>query len=376
MENQQEIFNALVLSRINHFNLAGLLDLYKTMGSATEVMNHRGDIRDVLPDASEKLVEALQSLDEPMRRAEEEMVFCEEHQVRVLAFNDPDYPQRMAECVDAPIALFYCGNANLNARRVINIVGTRRATPYGVDFIRSFFASLKELCPDVLVFSGLAYGVDITAHRACLDNGFDTVGVLAHGLDEIYPRAHRDTAVRMVSHGGLLTEYMSHTRADKMNFVRRNRIVAGCSDATVLIESADRGGGLITCNIARSYERDVFALPGNVGAKYSEGCNRLIRDNMATLITSPEDVVKAMGWESAAQQEKARKKGIERTLFPNLSDEEQTLVNALQERGDLQLSFLVAMTGLSVAQVSSMMFTLEMKGVVRTLAGGTYHLIG
>lgn len=376
MENQQEIFNALVLSRINHFNLAGLLDLYKTMGSATEVMNHRGDIRDVLPDASEKLVEALQSLDEPMRRAEEEMVFCEEHQVRVLAFNDPDYPQRMAECVDAPIALFYCGNANLNARRVINIVGTRRATPYGVDFIRSFFASLKELCPDVLVFSGLAYGVDIAAHRACLDNGFDTVGVLAHGLDEIYPRAHRDTAVRMVSHGGLLTEYMSHTRADKMNFVRRNRIVAGCSDATVLIESADRGGGLITCNIARSYERDVFALPGNVGAKYSEGCNRLIRDNMATLITSPEDVVKAMGWESAAQQEKARKKGIERTLFPNLSDEEQTLVNALQERGDLQLSFLVAMTGLSVAQVSSMMFTLEMKGVVRTLAGGTYHLIG
>lgn len=376
MANQQEIFNALVLSRVNHFNLTGLLDLYKRLGSATEVMNHRNDIREVLPEASDKLVETLRTLDEPMRRAEEELTFCEEHRIKVLTFNAPDYPQRLTECADAPIALFYRGSASLNARRVINIVGTRHATPYGVDFIRRFFSDLKATCPEMLVFSGLAYGIDIAAHRACLANGFETVGVLAHGLDEIYPRSHRDTAVKMIEQGGLLTEYMSRTRAEKMNFVRRNRIVAGCADATVLIESAEKGGGLITCDIARSYDRDVFALPGNVGQPYSAGCNRLIRDNMAALITSPDDLLHAMGWEDALEQEKARKKGIERTLFPDLTAEEKVLVDTLKKRGDLQLSFLSAMTGLTVAQISSTMFTLEMKGVVRTLAGGTYHLIG
>lgn len=376
MVNQEEIFHAMVLSRLNYFSLTGLLDLYKTLGSATEVMNHRHHIREVLPDASDRLVEALQQLDAPMQRAEQEMAFCEEHHISVLPFSDDAYPARLRECADAPLVLFHRGNGTLNARHVINLVGTRHATAYGVDFVRSFLQALKPLCPDVLVFSGLAYGIDIAAHRACLDNGLPTVGVLAHGLDEIYPRAHRDTAAAMTDHGGLLTEYMSHTRAEKMNFVRRNRIVAGCSDATILVESGNKGGGLITCGIARSYDREVFAVPGNVGAPYSEGCNRLIRDNLAALITSPDDLISTMGWEDAASQDKARKKGIERNLFPTLSEEERLLVDALQKHGDLSLGFLVAQTGLSVAQISSNMFSLEMKGVVRTLAGGTFHLIG
>lgn len=373
--NQKEQFNALVLSRINYFNLAGLLDLYKTLGSATEVMNHRSDIREVLPDASDKLLEALAHLDEPMRRAEEEMRFCEEHHIRILPFNDPAYPQRMRQCVDAPMALFYRGNADLNVRHIINMVGTRHATAYGVDLTQRFIADLRQLVPDVLVMSGLAYGVDIAAHRASLANGLNTVGVLAHGLDEIYPRVHRDTAIQMVSQGGLLTEYMSHTRADKLNFVRRNRIVAGCSDATILVESANKGGGLITCDIARSYDRDVFAFPGNVGARYSEGCNRLIRTNMAGLLTSAQDLVEALGWEDERERMNVRKKGVERELFPELDEAGRTIVAALQKHGDLQLSLLSAQTGMPVGTLSARLFDLEMKGVVRTLAGGTYHLI-
>lgn len=376
MENQQEKYNALVLSRLNHFNLVGLLDLYKELGSATEVMRHRANIREVLPDASERLVESLRSLDEHKQRAEEEMAFCENHGVSVLTYNDPDYPQRMRECVDAPIALFYRGNASLNARRTINIIGTRHATPYGVDFIRHFLTDLKAVCPDVLVFSGLAYGVDIAAHRACLDKGFDTVGVLAHGLDEIYPRVHRDTAMEMTHHGGLLTEYMSHTRAEKLNFVRRNRIVAGCSDATLLIESAEKGGGLITCDIARTYQRDVFAVPGNVGQPYSVGCNRIIRERHATLLTSAADLVSAMGWEDAKVEEQTRRKGIQRTLFPNITPAEQSIIDALAEGGDLSVSTLAALTGMTVTQLSSAAFSLEMQGIVRPLAGGSYHLIG
>lgn len=373
--NQQEQFNALVLSRISYFQLAGLLELYKMLGSATEVMTHRAHLRDVLPDASDKLIDTLSNLDEPMRRAEEEMHFCEEHHIQILPFNDPTYPQRLSHCVDAPIALFYRGTTDLNARHIINIVGTRHATAYGVDIIRRFVADLRSLCPDVIIVSGLAYGVDITAHRAALQNNLETVGVLAHGLDEIYPRAHRDTAIQMVGHGGLLTEYMSHTRADKMNFVRRNRIVAGCTDATILVESADKGGGLITCGIARSYDREVFAFPGNVGAKYSEGCNRLIRTNMAGLITGAADLAEALGWEDEQQRKKARKKGVERNLFPQLNETEQQIVDVLKAHNDLPMSFLSAQSGLTISQLSAHLFEMEMKGIIRTLAGGTYHLI-
>ena len=225
-----------------------------------------------------------------------------------------------------------------SARRVVSVVGTRRCTRYGQDLIHSFVHRLKELCPEMLVVSGLAYGVDIWAHRECLANEMPTVGVLAHGLDDLYPRAHRETANRMVAEGGaLLTEFMTHTTADKINFVRRNRIVAGMSDAVVLVESADKGGGLITCGIARDYARDVFAFPGAVGAPYSEGCNHLIRDNGAGLITCADELVEAMGWQTDQKLTEAKRKGIERQLFPNLSPEEQRVVDELRKCNDLQI---------------------------------------
>ena len=224
--------------------------------------------------------------------------------------------------------------------------------------------------------SGLAYGVDIWAHRECLANETPTVGVLAHGLDDLYPRAHRETANRMVAEGGaLLTEFMTHTTADKINFVRRNRIVAGMSDAVVLVESADKGGGLITCGIARDYARDVFAFPGAVGAPYSEGCNHLIRDNGAGLITCADELVEAMGWQTDQKLTEAKRKGIERQLFPDLSPEEQRVVDELRKCNDLQINDLCVRLSVGVGPLTALLFSLEMKGVVRAYAGGSYHLV-
>jgi DNA processing protein len=235
---------------------------------------------------------------------------------------------------------------------------------------------LKSLCPQLLIVSGLAYGVDINAHRAALENGYETVGVLAHGLDQIYPHRHRETAVKMISQGGLLTEFFTQTNADKVNFVRRNRIVAGMSDACILVESAARGGGLITARLSRDYNRDVFAFPGKVGDEYSKGCNNLIRNNGAALITSAQDFVEAMGWITDAQLNEARQKGIERQLFPSLSPEEMQIVGALQKQNDQQINMLSVTSNLPVARLTAILFELELKGVVKVLAGGTYHLLG
>ena len=365
----------MALTRMNYFNLTALRGLYEAVGNATAIMENRQNIRDILPDASPRLVEQLLRMDEPLRRAEAEMEYDAAHGITPLTISDDRYPQRLRECDDAPLVLFYKGNAELNQQRVISIVGTRHCTAYGQDLVRRFITDLRQLCPRVLVVSGLAYGVDINAHRQALAQGYETVGVLAHGLDDLYPPRHRQTADEMVENGGLLTEYFTMTQPDKVNFVRRNRIVAGMCDASILVESAAKGGGLITMRIAREYNRDTFAFPGAVGAPYSEGCNSLIRDNGAQLITSAQDFVDAMGWNDDATLMQAKKQGIERQIFPQLSAEEQMVVNCLREHNDQQINMLTVKTNLPIGRLSSMLFELEMKGVVRNMAGGTYHLM-
>ena len=376
MNINQETLYAVALTRINYFNVATSLQLYRKLGSATNIMEHRHDIRAVLPDATPRLIKALKDISDAMRRAEKELEFDESHRIKPLVFNDDDYPQRLRECEDAPLVVYYRGTADLNKQRIISVVGTRHCTVYGQEIISKFISQLKELCPDVLVVSGLAYGVDIQAHRNALKNGFETVGVLAHGLDYLYPTAHRDTATEMLKQGGLLTEFMTSTNADKINFVRRNRIIAGTADATIVVESAAHGGGLITADMANSYGREVFAFPGNIGMPYSEGCNNLIRDNKAALITSAEDFVKTMGWEQDAKLKKAREKGIERQMFPELTDDETRIVNTLQHTNDLQANIISVKCGLPISTVASTLFNLELKGIVRLYAGGVYHLIG
>jgi DNA processing protein len=374
--DSQEILNTIALTRINYFNLAGMLELYRRVGSATAVMEHRADILDIVPDASPRLVEAFKDISDPMRRAEEEYKFDIANNVEPLCMNDDRYPQRLRECDDAPLMLFYKGSADLNQAKVINIVGTRHCTTYGQDLIRRFVSDLKNYCPRVLIVSGLAYGVDICAHRNALQYGYETIGVLAHGLDYLYPPRHKADADRMIQQGGLLTEFLTNTNADKINFVRRNRIVAGMSDACILVESAAHGGGLITTEISRGYDRDVFAFPGPVGAQYSEGCNNLIRDNGAGLISNAADFVNAMGWQDDAKLQTAQSQGIERQIFPDLSPEEQLIVDTLQRTNDLQINMLSVQANIPISTLTALLFSLEMKGVVRTLAGGMYHLLG
>ena len=372
---EQELFYVMALTRLTNFNYQQALELYKMVGSAQLLYEHRTEIGDIIHDASPHLMTALQDWDDAMKRADFEQKYMYEHGIRGLVLTDEDYPQRLLECPDAPLVLYYKGNADLNQAKIISIVGTRRVTTYGQDIVRRFVSHLKRYCPQLLIVSGLAYGVDINAHREALANGYPTVGVLAHGLDTIYPYHHRDTAAEMLNHGGLLTEFMTQTNADKPNFVRRNRIVAGMADSVILVESAAKGGGLITCEIAQSYNRAVFAFPGNVNAEFSKGCNNLIRDNGAGLISGAEDFIQAMGWQDEAQRQRALADGIERSLFPELSAQEQQIVSLLQETNDLQLNILSVKTGIPIGQLTALLFQLEMKGVVKPLAGGMYHLL-
>ncbi len=365
----------IALTRLTGFNFQTALELYRQLGGGRGVYEHRNDIRDVLPHCTPRMADALKDWSLPLVQAEAEMAYMQKHHIKPLCMGSDDYPQRLCECADAPIVLYYLGRADLNRQRIVSIVGTRHCTAYGQDLVRRFIGELHELCPHVLIVSGLAYGVDICAHRNALQAGYDTVGVLAHGLDEIYPPRHRDTAKEMVAQGGLLTEYMTHTRADKLNFVKRNRIVAGMADATIVIESAAHGGSLITARIAQDYNRGVFAFPGNVGAPYSEGCNNLIRDNGAALITSAADFVAAMGWQADAQLQQAKADGIERQLFPDLTPEEQQVVDLLSTTNDLQLNIISVKTNIPIGQLTALLFQLEMKGVLKPYAGGTYHLL-
>ena len=367
---QDEHIYTLALTRIPGLGLIGACNLVRSLGSASAVFQNRKELKDLIPEVSDKLIQAL-DCPEAFRRAEQELIFAEKNQIQCITLNDASYPSRLKECEDAPLALFYRGNAPLNARRVISIVGTRHSTHYGEDLCASFVRDLKDLCPDIQIISGLAYGIDIHAHRAALQYGFPTIGVLAHGLDRIYPAAHRKTAIAMMDNGGLLTEFMSETNPDRQNFVKRNRIVAGMCDATIIVESAAKGGALITAELSESYHRDCFAFPGRTTDIYSAGCNELIKKNRASLILSAQDFVEAMGWNSGVVP-----KAVQRELFPDLSDEERKVVETIQQTTDgIQINTLVVETNIPIQHISSLLFDLEMKGVVRALAGGVYKLI-
>jgi DNA processing protein len=354
--DSEEIYYTIALSRLSGISQAMSAELYRTLGSGKAVYEQHQE---------------LAHWDDALHRAAAEMEFISKNNISALTMQDDDYPARLRECTDAPIILYYKGEADLNQRRVINIVGTRHCTSYGQDLVRRMISDLRQLCPDVLIVSGLAYGIDICAHRHALEMGFETVGVLAHGLDQIYPPHHRDTAVEMVKHGGLLTEYVSQTQALPNNFRQRNRIVAGMSDATILVESAIKGGGLITCRIAQEYGRDVFAFPGAVGMPFSEGCHKMIRNNTAALITSAQDLMDSLGWQTLKQKPQV----VERELFPDLSTEEKAVVSLLQQTNDLQLNIISVKTDIPIGQLTALLFSLEMKGVVKPMAGGTYHLL-
>ena len=363
----------LALSRVQVPQLALIRKLVDIVGSAKELLENADNIGDIVPDASPRLHKLLcdNSL---VEFAEKEMEFITSKGIKLVCLGDEDYPCRLAECSDAPLVLHSLGNANLNARHIVSIVGTRHASEYGKSLCENFVADLARFVPGTLIVSGLAYGIDICAHRAALKAGLPTVGVLAHGLDQIYPSANRATAKQMLENGGLLTEFMSRTQPFPSNFLQRNRVVAGIADATIVVESASKGGSLVTASLALGYDRDCFAFPGRVNDQYSQGCNELVSRNRAALITSAYDFVEAMNWETATQKKSADE--LQTELFPNLSPEEGAVMKALRENSDgLQINQMVVQLNIPINKLLPLLFEMEMKGFVKAVAGGCYRAV-
>ncbi|MCX4260398.1 MAG: DNA-processing protein DprA [Muribaculaceae bacterium] len=307
-----------------------------------------------------------------LRDAEAEERFVASHGIKAIYYTDAEYPERLADCDDAPLMLYAVGNTDLNSSRLVAVVGTRHATPYGIDFTNRLVEELAECTDGVVIVSGLAYGIDVAAHRAAVRCGLPTVGVLAHGLNTIYPADHRATAADMVRKGGmLLTEYITSEPVHKGNFVARNRIVAGMADCLVVVESADKGGALITANLAAAYCRDVFAVPGRVTDRYSAGCNRLISANAATLVRSGADLCDAMGWPLKVAE--VAETSPELPIVMN--SQEELIVKFLDANEDAGISQIVAGTGLAVGPLMSTLIDLEFRGLVLSLPGSRYRKI-
>lgn len=304
---------------------------------------------------------------ECLERAEKELVFIEKYKLGFYYYQDENYPAKLKFCEDGPIVLFTKGNVNFSKKNVA-IVGTRKATNYGKSVTRELIAQLAD--QDIQIVSGLAYGIDIEAHKAALANDVPTLAVLGHGLDLIYPAAHKSTAKLMLENGGLVTEFLSNSAGDTSNFVKRNRIVAGLCDATVVIESALSGGSLITANLANDYNRDVFAFPGNVDQEYSKGCNSLIQHDKAHLITNAADLIKIMGWRQSEKPEP-----VQTQLFAELNDEEDKIVGVLRERGEVDIDNLSFASQMTAGILSMHLFNLELKGLVRVAPGKKYSLL-
>jgi DNA processing protein len=302
-------------------------------------------------------------------KAKKEIEFIKKHKIETSFYTDKNFPRRLKSCVDGPILFYSKGKMNLDEQRVISIVGTRNATEYGKQVCDELIQQFSERNYNILVVSGLAYGIDFQAHKSALKYNVPTVGVIAHGLDRLYPALHKETAKKMLANGGLVTDFISGTKIDPPNFLRRNRIIAGLADATIVVESAAKGGALVTADIASSYNRDVFAFPGRAGDSYSKGCNQLIRNSGAALIDGIDDLEYFMAWENGTKE-----KVIQPSLFIELNEQEQKIVDYLQKEGELFIDQISSEMGLAASKVSATLLNLEFKNVLVVLPGQMYKL--
>lgn len=306
-----------------------------------------------------------------LESARRERDFIKAKGVRAYYFRDDAFPARFQTASDAPLLLYAVGDCDLNASKIVSVVGTRHATAYGISLCRELVEELKSgIGGDVVIVSGLAYGIDVASHLAALEVGLPTVAVMAHGLDMIYPAQHRQTAADIVKHGGaIVTEYSSGTRVHRSNFLARNRIIAALSDCTVVVESAVKGGALVTANIASSYGRDVFAFPGRVGDEYSGGCNVLVRKNVAALITSADDLIEMMGWEKACSAP------VQQELFVELDGDSRKVYDFMDGRDAVNVNEIGSAVKMPVHKLLSLLVDMEFKGLVQPLPGNRYKLV-
>ena len=343
-------------------------NLVSYCGSVENIFKKKKANLEKIPGIGEERAAAIVNHD-TFARAEQEVTFIRKHKINPLFYTANSYPLRLRNCEDAPPMLFFKGECDLNAERMVAIVGTRNSTAYGKEITEQLVTGLAGY--GAVIVSGLAYGIDILAHRACVKNNVPTIGVLAHGLDRIYPGEHKPTAEKMVKHGGVLTEFISKTNPDRENFPSRNRIVAGMVDAVVVVESALKGGALITADIANGYNREVFAVPGLANSTYSQGCNDYIRLNKAALAENAEHIAALMNWDTPQKP-----KGIKQlNIFRELNPEEKVLVDLLREKGKIDIDTLMISSGLPVHKVSTTLLNLEFDGMLKALPGKMFELV-
>ena len=365
---QNELLHRIALTLVPHIGPVQARLLVDHFGDAASIFKAKRSALDKLDGIGTVRSGSIKQFD-GMAEAEKELVFIDTYKINPLFLTDPQYPRRLLNCYDPPTLLYYRGNTDLNAKRILAVVGTRYKTDYGKHLAEKLVAELAT--HDTVVVSGLALGIDAIAHKTALKNGLPTVGVLAHGLDKIYPSEHKGLARDMLrEQGGLLTEFRSKTSPDKHNFPTRNRIVAGMSDAAVVIETDIKGGSMITANLAFGYNREVFAFPGKTTDAKSAGCNYLIRSNKAMLVTSATDIAEAMGWE----HQPAAPKPVQQVLFTQLPDDEKRIVDLLKEKEVVHIDELNAATGLGTSMVAAALLSLEMQNLVASLPGKRYRL--
>ena len=345
--------------------------------NAKKMIRHTGSARAVFQEKKSNLLKIdgigsmkLQGLDEKghLKAAEKELEFIAKNNIKPLYFKDASYPEKLKHCLDGPILLFQRGNINLINKKIISIVGTRRATIHGTGFCEKL---IEELAPlDPVIVSGFAYGIDIAAQTAAVKHGLQTVGCLAHGLNQMYPAVHKKYVPGIEENGGFLTDFWSTDLFDRNNFLKRNRIIAGLSEATIVIESAEKGGSLVTADIANSYNREVFAVPGRPSDSQSLGCNMLIKTQQAHVLTQASDLIYILNWKI-----EDRLKPVQKQLFVELEDEERMLYGFLKDNGKEQLDLIALNCKIPTFKAATLLLNMELKGVVRPLPGKLFEVI-
>ena len=365
--NPNELFYTLALMRAE-----GIGDI-----SAKKLLSHFGLAENIFKASKKELDKVFRITQNSIaeihnkttfKAAENEVLFLEKNRLKIYFYQDENYPDRLKHCADAPVLLFGSGNINLENTKILSIVGTRNITAYGTSFCKKFVEDLAVLNP--VIVSGFALGTDICAHLSALENNLQTVGVLAHGLNQIYPKSHKKYIRQMEENGGFLTEFWSDSNPDKENFVRRNRIVAGLSDATIVIESAAKGGSLITANLANDYSREVFAVPGKTTDTYSQGCNNLIKTQRANLLSSVADLVYMLNWDVKPKKQKT----VQKQLFVSLNEEQQKIYDYLFKNQKEQLDSIARDCNIPIYKTASVLLDMELKGVIRPLPGKQFEL--
>ncbi|MCF8323268.1 MAG: DNA-processing protein DprA [Flavobacterium sp.] len=363
----EELLHLLALQQVEGVGDIVAKKLITHCGNATNVFKTKSSQLAVIDGIGSVLIKKLKDKT-VFDKAEKELRFIQSNSVDVNYFQDEKYPERLKHCIDGPVLLFSSGNIDLTNKKIISIVGTRQITSYGMDFCRKLIEDLAPLEP--VIVSGFAYGVDIFAHQLAIEYNLQTIGVVAHGLNQIYPKNHKKYVAKVEENGGFMTEFWSSSNPEKENFVRRNRIVAGISEATIVIESAERGGSLITANIANDYNRDVFAVPGRITDKYSQGCNNLIKIQKANLLTSAADLVYILNWDI-----ECKAKPVQKQLFVTLEPEEQKVYDFLLKNGKELMDIIALRCDFPIYKISGMLLNMELKGVIRPLPGKLFEAI-